>query len=88
MRAGQAASSGESQPSVPGAAGGDGSAVGQLLVSPLLPGRQTETAGPGRQGTVSAPENEELSTTVAFVRWHFGEIWTRQSQEMLRGHAS
>lgn len=47
---GQAASSGEGQPGIPGAAHRDGSSVEQLLMSPLLPGWQTETAGAGRQG--------------------------------------
>ena len=49
---GQAGSSGEGQPGLPGAACGDGGSVGQLLVSSLLPGRQTETAGTGWQGGI------------------------------------
>lgn len=47
VRPGQAGSSDEGQPGLPGAACRDGGSVGQLLMSPLLPGRQTETAGTG-----------------------------------------
>lgn len=47
---GQAGSSGEGQPGVPGAAHWDGVSVEQLLRSHVLSGRQAETAGAGRQG--------------------------------------
>lgn len=63
---GQAGSSGEGQPGLPGAACRDGGSVGQLLVSSLLPGRQTETAGTGWQGGILY--NLENSNNVI---WHF-----------------
>ena len=47
---GQAESPGFRQPVIQGAARRDGGPVGQLLLRPLLPGGQTETAGAGQQG--------------------------------------
>lgn len=47
VHTGQAEGSGVGQPGVSGPVSWDGGSVGQLLMSPLLSGRQTKTAGAG-----------------------------------------
>ena len=59
---GQAESPGFRQPGIHGAAQRDGGPVGQLLLRPLLPGGQTETAGAGQQGGAPGEGPEKCST--------------------------